>query len=286
MSVLSIVERHDVLQIPGAYDALSARLISQAGYPLVYFSGLGNEASDLGVPDLGLTTASELVGRASNIVQGLDVPLICDADTGFGGHVNVARTVRQFEAAGVGAIHLEDQSFPKRCGVLEGKQVIAAESFAEVIETALAARRGDGLCIIARSDAKAAEGVEGVIERLRLYVEAGAQMAMLGDFYTLDEYARIAAALSVPLIAVAADRDHADRQPDFTRAQWREAGVRLVLYWHLPLFAALAAVREAVEALRHDGSTEAVPWVAGYDDYAEVTDLEDWLRLGDGPSSD
>lgn len=282
MTFMQILEQHPIVPAPGAYDALSARVIQQAGFPLVYISGLGSEASDLGFPDLGLTTATEMVRRAANVTQCVDVPVVCDADTGFGGTVNVTRTVRLFEAAGVAAIHLEDQTFPKRCGLLEGKQVVPIETFAEVIDTAIAARRSANFCIIARSDAKGADGVDGVIERLRLYAEHGAEAVMLGDFYTLEEYARIAAAVPVPLIACAVGRDHFHQQPDYTLDEWKSAGVRMVVYWYLPLFAALYAVREAVTALKQDGCTEKVAQrIAGYGDYARVTDLQGWLRVSD-----
>jgi 2-methylisocitrate lyase-like PEP mutase family enzyme len=282
MTLSEVLSQPGTLQIPGAYDALSARLIVQAGFPIVYFTGLGNEASDLGFPDLGLTTATEMARRAGNLVQCVDVPVISDADTGFGGLVNVTRTVRLFEQAGVAAIHLEDQTFPKRCGLLEGKQVVPAADFAQVLDTALAARRSDDFMIIARTDAKGTDGLDGVIDRLKRYADHGAGAVMLGDFYTLAEYERIASALPLPLVACAADRENVHRQPDYPLADWESAGVKVVLYWHLPVFAALAAVREAVTALKRDGSTAALDRVAGYGDYAEATDLADWLRLGDG----
>jgi 2,3-dimethylmalate lyase len=277
---IDILNQHPMVAAPGAYDALSARVIEDAGFPLVYFIGLGNEASDLGFPDIGLTTATEMVRRVGNVTQCVDIPVVCDADTGFGGAINVTRTVRMFEAAGVSAIHLEDQTFPKRCGLLAGKQVIPREAFAKVIDTALSARRNEDFCIIARSDAKVAEGVEGVIERLKLYAEHGAHAVMVGDFYTLEEFARISAAVPVPLISVAADKDHFDLQPDYTIDEWRQVGVRMALYWHLPLFAALQAVRDAVNVLKNDGSTEKLSdRIAGYKEYAEVTNLEEWMRL-------
>lgn len=281
-SLDKVLETSGTLQIPGAYDALSARLIAEAGYPLVYFTGLGNEASDLGFPDLGLTTATEMARRAGNIVQCVDVPVISDADTGFGGLVNVTRTVRLFEQAGVAAIHLEDQTFPKRCGLLDGKTVVAPEEFARVLDTAVAARRGGEFTIIARTDAKGADGVDGVIDRLKRYADHGAGALMLGDFYTLAEYERIAGAVPLPLIACASDRDNLDRQADHGQAAWEGAGVRIVLHWHLPLFAALAAVRQAVATLRRDGSATALDTVAGYGAYAEATDLAAWLKIGDG----
>lgn len=280
-----LMECPGTLQLPGAYDALSARLIEAADFPAVYFTGLGNEASDLGFPDLGLTTATEMARRAGNLVQCTKLPVISDADTGFGGLVNVTRTVRLFEQAGVAAIHLEDQTFPKRCGLLEGKDVVAPEAFEQVLDAALAARRTEDFAIIARTDAKAQAGVDGVIDRLRRYAARGVGAVMLGDFYTLPEYERIANAVPVPLIACAADPGNVHRQPDFTREQWETCGVKIVIYWHLPLFAALGAVREAVTALRRDGSTAGSTQVPGYEAYAEATDLDGWLRItGEGES--
>jgi len=119
-SLKAVFDEHPIIQVPGAFDVLSARLIEQGGCPVVYLSGLANEASDLGYPDLGFATASEVVRRAGTIARSVNTPVMCDADTGFGGAINVTRTVGEFEAAGVGAIHLEDQVFPKRCGVLGG----------------------------------------------------------------------------------------------------------------------------------------------------------------------
>ena len=131
MTIGQVLKENELIIAPGAYDTISARLIEKAGYPLVYITGLGNEASDLGYPDLGLTTATELVRRASTITNCVQAPVVCDADTGFGGALNLYRTVRMFEAVGVSAIHIEDQTFPKRCGVLAGKKVIAPEAFAK-----------------------------------------------------------------------------------------------------------------------------------------------------------
>ncbi len=282
-SLMGLFASHDILQVPGAYDVMSARIIAQSGCPLVYLSGLANEASDLGYPDLGFTTAAELIRRAGTIARVVDVPVMCDADTGFGGAVNVIRTVREFEATGVSAIHLEDQAFPKRCGVLAGKEVVAPEAFARVIQHATAARTRSDFAIVARSDAKAAAGVDGVIERLKRYTDAGADAVMLGDFYSAAEYTKIARAVSVPLITCAADTDHAHVQPDFSRAQWRDIGVRMAIYWFLPLFAATRAVRAAVEHLAAHGSlSQPAHTIDGYSDYARAVDLERWMRIADG----
>jgi 2-methylisocitrate lyase-like PEP mutase family enzyme len=140
-SLSSVWQENDIVLVPGAYDVMSARLIEQSGCPVAYLSGLANEASDLGYPDLGFTTATEIIRRAGTIARVVEAPVMCDADTGFGGPVNVARTVREFEAAGVSAIHLEDQVFPKRCGLLAGKEVVEPLAFAGVIRRACAMRQ-------------------------------------------------------------------------------------------------------------------------------------------------
>lgn len=282
-SFLDICKEHDVILAPGAYDVMSARLIEQGGCPVVYLSGLANEASDLGYPDLGFTTAVEIIRRAGAITRVVDAPVVCDADTGFGGPVSVARTVREFEAAGVSAIHLEDQVFPKRCGVLAGKQVVDAKDFARTIRNACDNRIGDTLSIIARSDAKGTDGVDGVIDRLRCYVDSGADAAMLGDFYSASDYEKIARSVGVPLVACAVDKDNYDIQPDYSRNEWQSMGVKMVVYWHLPLFAAMHAVRDAVRHLSEHGSlTHPLLEVDGYRDYAKAVDLEAWMALADG----
>lgn len=282
MKYSQVLREHEVVAAPGAYDALSARLIQEAGFPLVYVSGLANEASDLGYPDLGFTTATEMAGRAAKMVQVVDRPVVCDADTGFGGAGNVVRTVREFEMAGVSAIHLEDQSFPKRCGLLDGKSVVSPEAFCQTIATAVSARRSESLEIIARTDAKGTDGVDGVVRRLCAYAEAGASALMLGDFYALDDYARIAASVPLPLVACAVDRHNYHQQRNYSLAEWQAAGVKMVVYWHLPLFSALAAVRRSLQALHADGTTAGVESdIAGYRDYAAATDLETWQALND-----
>ena len=160
MGLREVLEREEIIIAPGAYDVISAEIIEKAGFPISYISGLGNEASDLGYPDLGLTTASEIVRKAGNVAAAVSVPVVCDADTGFGGGLNICRTIQMFETVGVSGVHIEDQTFPKRCGLLAGKQVIAAEQFARRVRTAVDARKNSDFVIIARTDSKVSGGVE------------------------------------------------------------------------------------------------------------------------------
>lgn len=280
MKFSELLDKEEIIFAPAAYDVVSAQIIEKAGFPLAYLSGLGNEASDLGYPDLGLATVAEVVRKAGNIVGALSVPVVCDADTGFGGDINICRTVNMFEAAGVGAIHIEDQTFPKRCGAIEGKQIIGAEQFAKRIRTAVDARKNRDFVIIARTDSKVDGGIDEAIRRLNLYIENGADMAMVGDFYTFDQYLRLVREVDGPLVACAADPSRFHIQPDFRLDQWRKTGVKMVLYWYLPLFAAMKAVQKAVSSLKQTGSIkEIIEELFTYKEYAETVDLNKWIRI-------
>lgn len=280
MKIRDVLERHELVIAPGAYDTLSGIIIEKAGFPIVYLTGLGNEASDLGYPDLGFTSSTELVRRASNITQCVKAPVVCDADTGFGGALNLHRTIRMFEAIGVSAIQIEDQTFPKRCGVLEGKKVISSDAFAKKIRAAVDSRSDRDFLIIARTDAKPSSGLRDIIRRLNLYVEHGADMVMLGDFYTMDEYKRIVKDVQAPVIALASCHDQFSIQPDISVDDWKKIGVKMVVYWHLPLFAAMKAVTMVVEELKNTGTTSQLKEsVFNYSDYAQVVNLSKWLAF-------
>ena len=280
MEIHDVLDNQELIIAPGAYDTISAIIIEKAGFPIVYLAGLGNEASDLGYPDLGLTTSTELVRRASNITQCVQVPVVCDADTGFGGALNLYRTIRMFEAAGVSAIQVEDQTSPKRCGVLAGKKVISADAFAKKIRAAVDSRRSRNFLIIARTDAKATSGIREVIRRLNLYVEHGADMVMLGDFYTSDEYKDIVRSVHAPVIAIASCHGKFSAQPDISVDEWKKIGVKMVVYWHLPLFAAMKAVKTALEGLKNTGTTSQLKEsLLSYAEYEEVVNLSKWLEF-------
>jgi 2-methylisocitrate lyase-like PEP mutase family enzyme len=283
MKLRELVANEEIIVAPAAYDVLSALIIEKAGFPLAYLSGLGNEASDLGYPDLGLTTAAEIVRKAGNIAGVVNAPVICDADTGFGGAVNIRRTVRMFEAAGVSGIHIEDQTFPKRCGALRGKRIIEAEQFAKRIRIAADARKGADFVIIARTDSKKSGGIDEVIRRLNLYIENGADMVMTGDLWSLDHYARLVREVKAPLVACAADPERFHIQPDYTLDQWKKTGVKIVLYWYLPLFAAMKAVQRVVTSLGKTGSIkESLGDLFTYQEYSNTVALDEWLKIDEG----
>lgn len=201
MQLRALLQNNEPILAPGAYDALSARLIETVGFPAVYMTGFGTAASRLGRPDVGLLTMSEMVDQAHRIVEAVERPVIADADTGYGNPINVIRTVQEYEQAGVAAIHLEDQVAPKKCGHMEGKQVIPTEEMVEKIRAAVAARTNDDFVIIARTDARAVEGLEAAINRAEHYRQAGADMLFVEAPQSKEEVRQIAEAFSeTPLL--------------------------------------------------------------------------------------
>src|SRR5919197_4810872 len=192
-TLCELLSRREPVVAPGAYDALSARLAEQAGFGAVYMTGFGASASLLGRPDVGLLSFGEMADHARRIVQAVGVPVIADADDGYGNPLNVRRTVHEYEAAGVAALHIEDQVAPKRCGHLAGKQVIPAGEMVEKVRAAVEAR--SSLLVIARTDARAVEGLEAALERARRYREAGADVLFVEAPQGEEEIARGGSAL-------------------------------------------------------------------------------------------
>ena len=186
----SLLKDSRMIVAPGAYDAITARLIEGAGFEAVYMTGAGTSAA-FGYPDFGLITMTEMTQTASTIARSVEIPVVADSDTGYGNELNVFRTVRQFEETGVAAIHLEDQEFPKRCGHLDGKRIIPAEDFYSRIRAACAARRSDRFMIIARTDARAVAGFDEAISRANGALAAGADMAFVEAPQSVDEIAQI-----------------------------------------------------------------------------------------------
>src|SRR5947209_9259162 len=186
---------------PGCYDPLGARLIEEAGFPAAYMTGFGSAAARLGQPDVGLLTLSEMVDNAHRIAEAVGIPVIADADTGYGNALNVIRTVREYEAAGVAAIHIEDQVMPKKCGHIEGKELIGAGEMVAKVSAAVAARRSSDFLIIARTDARAVEGLGGALDRAQRYRDAGADILFVEAPQSAEEIQEIGARFAgVPLL--------------------------------------------------------------------------------------
>lgn len=231
------------IMIPGVFNALVARMAERLGYAAVYLSG-GALSAAAGVPDVGLLTLSEFVEQARFITQATPLPLVCDADTGFGEALNVERTVRLFEAAGVAGIHLEDQQLPKRCGHLSGKQLVEPAEMAAKIRAAVAARRDADFVIIARTDARGVTGFDDAVQRARLYLEAGADAIFPEAMENADEFAMFAKVVQAPLLA---NMTEFGKGPLLDFATLAAMGYRMVLY---PLTAFRSALRAAQETLR------------------------------------
>src|ERR1700722_5711235 len=222
--------------LPGVFSPLVARLAERIGFNAVYLSG-GALSAGNGVPDIGLLTLTEFVTQAQLIVQSTNLPLLCDADTGFGEALNVERTVKLFESAGVAGIHLEDQQMPKRCGHLSGKTLVEAEQMAAKIRAAVAARRDPDFVVIARTDARGVHGFEDAVKRAQLYLDAGADGIFPEALETAEEFARFAKAVPCPLLA---NMTEFGRSPNLSVKQLGDLGYQMILF---PLTAFRVAMR-------------------------------------------
>ena len=230
--------------IPGAFNALTAKLAERLGFRAVYLSGGALSAGWAGVPDIGLLTLSEFAENAAVLARATTLPLLCDADTGFGEAVNVERTVRLYEAAGAAGLHLEDQVLPKRCGHLSGKSLIDTGAMAAKVCAAVSSRRDPDFVVVARTDARSVEGYDAAVARARAYFEAGADMVFPEALESAEEFARFARDVNGPLLA---NMTEFGRGPLLDFAELASMGYRAVLY---PLTAFRAAMRAAEETLK------------------------------------
>ena len=196
-----LVNREEILVAPGTYDPLMAKLIAHAGFDAVYMTGAGVSHSTLGMPDIGLTTMTEMVERARRIADACELPVIADADTGYGNAINVMRTVKEYERAGVAAIHIEDQEMPKRCGHFAGKTVVPKEEMMGKLKAALDTRQDGDFLIIARTDARTAIGFEEAVERGQAYAEVGADIVFVESPKSVEELEKIGQSINRPLLA-------------------------------------------------------------------------------------
>jgi carboxyvinyl-carboxyphosphonate phosphorylmutase len=269
----------DPVVAPGAYDALSARLVEQAGFGVVYMTGFGTTASLIGRPDVGLLGGAEMVDNARRIVAAVDVPVIADADTGYGNAINVVRTVQSYEQAGVAGVHLEDQVMPKKCGHMSGKAVIGADEMAGKIRAAVAARHDPDFLVIARTDAAAVEGLDAALDRARAYADAGADLLFVEAPTSEDDIARVARELAgvAPLVFNWAE---GGRTPPLSLDRIAELGYSLVLFPIGTLLAATAGIRSLLAALKADGTpAAALPDVPSFDEFTDLIGLPEIRSL-------
>lgn len=251
----SLAAERRAIIVPGAANALFARVIEDMGFPVVYVSGAGIANMSLGVPDIGLATLTEIAQVVSSISDAVSVPLIVDADTGFGNALNMYRTVQVLERAGAAALQIEDQVFPKKCGHFAGKAVIPADEMVQKIRAAVDARTDENLQIIARTDARAIEGIDAAIERAQAYREAGADIIFVEAPQSVEELALIGQSIDVPQVA---NIVFGGKTPDVGQAALAEMGFAFTLYANAALQAAIKSTRDVLTALNETGSLDAV----------------------------
>ena len=280
MSLRARLQTGKILVAPGAYDALTARLLEQAGFEAVYRGGYAASAAAFALPDLGITTLTDMVDHARRMTSAITVPVIADADTGYGEVPQVIHTVHELERAGVAAIQFEDQVFPKRCGHMEGKKVIPAEEMVVKVRAALDARRKPETVIIARSDATAVTGLDDAIARSRMYADAGADVIFIDAPTSEDDLKAIAAGGINAVLMV--NISEYGKTPDLGAQRFEELGFGLVIYPSSTLFAAAQSTKELAAALLAEGSTvSSVPRMMPFDEINGILGKDEWDSLED-----
>jgi len=263
---------------PGVADALAARLVAREKFEAVYMTGFGTSLTRLGMPDVGLLTASEMVDNAGRIADASGLPVIADADTGYGSAVNTWRTVRDFEKAGVAGVHIEDQDWPKRCGHLAGKSIIATTDMVAKIKAACDARNDPDFLVIARTDAIAVEGLEAALERGMRYREAGADMLFMEAPTVRDDIERIARQFKgVPLLYNAAA---SGKTPDLPLEELGRLGFRLAIFPNWVILAAIPAMEKLLRELRRSGTVAHLrDKVATFKEFTDIAGLPEIQKL-------
>jgi 2-methylisocitrate lyase-like PEP mutase family enzyme len=272
-----LLQRDKLLVAPGCFDGLSARLVEEAGFEAAYLSG-GAVARSMGIPDIGLVTMSEAIERAAQVVSAIKIPIIADADTGYGNAVNLVRTVREFERVGVAAIHIEDQVTPKRCGHLDGKEVVPLPEIEQKIAAALATRTDPDFCIIARTDARAVNGMDDAIERAKAFAKLGVDAIFVEAPQSEEELAEIPRRLpGVPLLV---NVFKGGKTPMLPMERLEKMGYRIAIYPSETQRAAIHAMRNALATLKRDGTTESIDAsLTTFKERDRVVGLDDWQKI-------
>ncbi len=247
-----LLTKEGILVAPGAADALVAKIIEKTGFQALYLTGAGVSFTTLGLPDMGFITMTEMVARAENICSAVNIPVIADGDNGYGNALNVMRTVRAYERAGVAAIQLEDQAFPKRCGHLLGKQLISRQEMVGKIKAALDARTNHHFVVIARTDARAVNGLEDALERAAAYAEAGADVIFVEAPESIEEMRRITSAIRVPTLA---NMVEGGKTPLLSVQELEQIGYKIVIFPNTAIRSLARAVSEVMQELYATGTT-------------------------------
>jgi 2-methylisocitrate lyase-like PEP mutase family enzyme len=266
-----------LLVAPGCFDGLSARLVQEAGFEAAYLSG-GAVARSMGIPDIGLVTMSESIERAAQVISAIKIPIIADADTGYGNAVNLVRTVREFERAGVAAIHIEDQITPKRCGHLDGKEVISLGEMTQKLQAALAARSDPDFCIIARTDARGVNGFDDAIERGQAFAKLGVDAIFVEAPQSEEELEEIPR--RIPNIPLLVNVFKGGKTPMLPVERLEKMGYRIAIYPSETQRAAIHAMRNALSTLKREGTTESIDAaLTTFKERDQVVDLDGWQKI-------
>jgi len=267
----------DIILSPGVYDCLSAKIAERTGFEVIFTSGFGISGSVLGYPDYGLLTATEMLNAAGNISKSVDIPLIADIDTGYGNPLNVVRTIKEVIDLGIAGVILEDQEWPKRCGHLEGKRIIAMEEHVEKIRAARFASGESGLVIVARTDAREELGLEEAIRRGKAYYEAGADVIFIEAPKTVEELREIPSELpDVPLLA---NMIEGGKSPCLSVQDLEKLGFKLGVFALSGLFAATKAIEDCFGFLKENGTTSGFENTSSFKDYKEIINIKKYQEL-------
>ena len=247
-----LIEQPEIIIAPGAYDCLTAKIIQQSGFPAVYMTGAGTSVARYGFPDLALASMTEMISNAADITASVSVPVIADADTGYGGLLNVGRTVRKYEQSGVAAIHIEDQEFPKRCGHLDDKRVISTEDMIPKIKEAVESRTDQDFLIIVRTDALAVTGWEDTMDRCHRYIDAGADVLFVEALRSAEDAQRAVESLPVPLLYNFVETG---KSPLLSASDLETIGFKIVIFPASNLLLVTATIQKLMAELKEKGTT-------------------------------
>ena len=276
MKLKQMIADSEFIQAPGAYDALTARIVETHGFNAVYMTGYGTAASHFSYPDIGLLTMTEMLENASRIAAAVQIPLIADADTGYGNPINVVRTIREYEKAGVAAIQLEDQSWPKRCGHMAGKKVIDTSEMIGKIKAAVDARRNEDFLIVIRTDALATDGFDQAIERGHLFAEAGADILFIEAPVSREQVEKIPKLLtSKPLLL-----NLGPRTPNFSTDELKEMGYAIAIYPGICIAGAVTGCIEEIRRLKETGKQRNFEdWIQSFSEMNNFLGIQNYLDL-------
>lgn len=282
-----LIDRPEILLLPGAHDALAARIIELSGFKALTAGGYAAHATLLGAPDIGQLGLAEMADHYARLCDATSLPLLADADTGYGTAINAARTVRAYERAGVAALFIEDQVAPKRCGHMDGKRVVPVTEMIAKLKAATDARTDQDLVIMARTDARAIEGLEAAIERAQLYREAGADLIFVEAPLTVDEMARICSEIPAPCMA---NHVEGGKTPLLSAEQLEDIGYACVAYPVASLYAVAHTLRRLYTSLRESGDTATLQGemlnFTGFHDIVRLPALREMERASDGFARD